>query len=353
MSGTRPEEFFNSIAGFWDILGGRALIGRTFTRIDDRPNMPQTAVLSYSAWQQVFGGDPNVVNRQVTLDGKPATIVGVMPANFGYPRKIEIWTAAQFDPAKWTYRGNGTRFVNLLARLKPGVSFAAAQEELRQIGERLQREYPGTDGVWKFGSEPLRDYLYGAMKPALLVLLAASGILLLIACINMANLQLSRATVRMREVALRRALGASQGRILAQFLTESTLLSLFGGAAGLFAAFTSVHWLAAKLPGRLGAAAVGLDWPTVWFAVAVSLATGTVFGLAPAWQSRRVDLNANLKRGDLRVSGSASGTSPERIYIRRSGAFVSPAGRCFPAGQLALASDPFAAGLPARSGVDI
>jgi predicted permease len=254
------------------------------------------------------------VNQQVTLDGESAIIIGVMPPNFQYPRKIEIWTATRFDPAKWTYRGNGTRFVNVLTRLKPGVSFAAAQEELRQIGDRLQREYPGTDDVWKFGSEPLRDYLYGAMKPALLLLLAASGVLLLIACINVANLQLSRATARTREVALRRALGATQARILAQFLTESTLLSLFGGAIGLFFAFSLVHWLGAKLPGRLSSAAVGLDWPTVWFAVAVSVGTGIVFGLAPALQSRRVDLNANLKRGDLRVGG-ASGDGLRSAFI--------------------------------------
>ncbi len=292
---------------FWDTLGVQAAIGRTFTRSDDLPNAPDVAVIGYSVWQQVFGGDPHIVNQQVKLDGKVATITGVMPPTFQYPGKVDIWRPTHFDPPEWTHRHNGSRFVNVIGRLKPNVTLAVAQQDFWRIGGQLQREYPATDGDWQFSSESLRDYLYGALRPALLVLSAASGVLLLLACVNVANLLLSRATTRSREVALRRALGASQGRIFAQFLTENTILSLMGGALGLFAAFAAVHRLGARLPGRLGTAGVALDWRVVWFTLAVSLSTGIIFGMPPVLKSRRLDLNANLKQGDLRVSGASRG----------------------------------------------
>src|SRR6185312_1656968 len=127
---------------FWSTIGIRPALGRAFHENDDRPNSPQVAIVTYAVWQRVFGGDPHIVNRQVTLDGKAATIIGVLPRILEYPTDTEIWTPARFDPAQWTWRGEGTRFVNVLGRLKKNVSFSKAQEELATIGDRLRREHP-------------------------------------------------------------------------------------------------------------------------------------------------------------------------------------------------------------------
>lgn len=295
-----------SVSGqYWKTIGIKPILGRAFTEDDHRANSPQVAIISYSVWKRLFSGDPDVVNRQVTLDGKGATIVGVLPQGLEYPRKIEIWTPSHFDPAQWTWRGEGTRFVGVLGRLKQNVPFSSMQEELRSIGERMRREHPDTDANWQFGSESMRDYLYGRVKTALLVLMAASGVLLIIACINIANLLLSRGTTRAQEIALRRALGASQSRILAQFVTENTLLALLGGGIGLLAAYVAIRWLGTDLPGRLGNSGIEMSWPIVWFTFAIAVLTGIVFGCVPALQARRIDLNTNLKRGDARVGGAA------------------------------------------------
>jgi putative ABC transport system permease protein len=302
---------------FWDILGIRPALGRTFTAVDDKPKAPEVAVISNAVWKKTFGGDPRILNQLVQIDGKPATIIGVMPPGIQYPSKIEIWRPSHFDPADWMHpdnRLNGSRFVNVIGRLRPGLSLAAAQQDFLRIGEQLRKEFPASDSEWQFSSESLRDYLYGGLKPALLILLAASAVLLLIACINVASLLLSRATTRSREVALRRALGASQGRVVAQFLTENMILALAGGALGLLAALATVAWLGARLPGRLSAAAVELNWPVAGFTLALSLATSIFFGMPPALASRRNDLNANLKSGDRRTGG-ASGSGLRELLI--------------------------------------
>jgi putative ABC transport system permease protein len=290
---------------FWTTIGLQPALGRVFTEKDDQFNAPQVAVVSYALWQRIFGGDPNVINRQVTLDGKAATIVGVMPPHSEYPSMTEVWTPSHFDPAKWTYRGEGTRFVNVLGRLKQDVSLPSAQADIRSIGERLRTEHPDSDANWQFGSASLRDHLYGGLRPALLILAAGSGVLLLIACINVANLLLSRGSVRAREVLLRRALGASPRRILAQFVTENTLLALLGGGIGLLATFVLLHFLGASLPGRLGRGGTQISWPIAVFTFTLSVLTGILFGSIPALQARRPDLNTNLKRGDTRVGGAA------------------------------------------------
>jgi putative ABC transport system permease protein len=293
-------------AGFWDVMGVRPILGRTYGSNDDRPNMPPAMVLSYTGWQRIFGGDPGVVGRQVTLDETAGTILGVMPRGFDAPSGIDLWRTAQLDAADWTkYRGEGTRFINVFGRLRPGVTLGMAQADLERIGEQLRREHPDSDGVWGITSRTLRENRYGPMRPALLVLLIASALLLLIACINVANLLLSRATARQREVALRRALGASAGRMTMQFLTESAVLGVAGGAVGVAAAFALVKGVAAKLPGKLGIpGTVEMSWPVVAVAALVAVGTGIAFGIVPAMENRRVQLNIAMKQGEARLGGS-------------------------------------------------
>lgn len=293
---------------FWKVLDVQPLLGRTFNAQDDQPNVPDAVVLSYAAWQQIFGGDADVIAKQVALDQKRATIVGVMPRNFHMPSGADLWRPAHFDPADWgKYRGDGTRFINVFGRLKPRIPLPLARKDLQRVGEQLQREHSDSDSLWQFGAESLRDDMYGELRPALLVLLSASGFLLIIACVNVANLLLSRAASREREVALRRALGASSGRITLQFLAESTVLAVLGGACGLGSAFLLVRLAASRLPGRLATpGVVAMHWPVVGFALALSVATGIAFGLAPGWLSRKVELNTSLKRGEQSVAGPAA-----------------------------------------------
>jgi len=311
--GTRlpmPVRAAGADADFWSVFGVAPMLGRTFDADDDMPNAPMTAVLSYQAWQEIFGGDRSVIGRQVTLNQRATTIVGVMPQDFSAPGGVDLWHPAQFIPSNWgSYRGDGLRFIKVFGRLQQGVTLEQAQSDLVRIGEQLRQEYPNSDGLWRFTSETLRDDRYDDLRAALVALLIASVLLLLIACINVANLLLSRATTRQREVAVRRALGASVGRVTAQFLTESVLLALAGGAAGIVSAFALVRVFGSRLPGILGRpGVVHPDWNVAGIALLVCLATGVVCGLAPALESRRVRLHSVLKRGEARLGGSAGNT---------------------------------------------
>ncbi|MFC5861640.1 ADOP family duplicated permease [Acidicapsa dinghuensis] len=307
---------------FWNLFGVQPLLGRTFGDSDCLPNAPDAVVLSYGAWQQWFGGDASVIGKPVLLDQKAATIVGVMPQSFQIPSGIDLWRPSHFAPGQFRgYRGDGTRFVNVYARIrngatqKDGVTQQQAEAELGTIGHQLQQEYAPTDGEWRFSSETLRDSIYGSAKPALLVLLLAAATLLLIACINVANLLLSRATVRAREVALRRAMGASDGRIVLQLLAESVLLALTGGVLGVAGALVVVRVVTAKLPGIFALQNGSyLQWPVMCFALALSIVAGIGFGLAPVWQSRRRDLAGALQSGEARIAGSA-GTGARSVFI--------------------------------------
>jgi putative ABC transport system permease protein len=294
-------------AGFWDVFGVAPMLGRAFTAAEDVPNAPETVVLSYSGWQKIFGGDLNVIGRQVKLNQRAVTVIGVMPQSFSPPGGVDLWHAAQLTSSSWgSYRGEGLRFINVVGRLRPDITLERARSDLARVDEQLRREYPASDGPWRFTIETLRENRYGSLRPALLALLIASALLLLIACINVANLLLSRATARRREVALRRALGASAGRVTAQFLTESVMLALAGGAAGIAAAFALVQVFASRLPGILGRpGTVYPDWNVTGITLFICVLVGIAFGLAPTLQSRRVPLNAALKQGEARLGGSA------------------------------------------------
>jgi predicted permease len=332
VDGHLPEQLDgNCVSGqFWRVLGVQPMLGRTFDENTVPANAPQQVVLSYGAWQRLFAADPGAVGKSVTVDKLPSTVVAVMPRDFVGPGQVDIWCLTDLQPSSWhEYRGDGTRFANVLGRLRPGVTPASARSELNVIGSQLAREHPDSDGPWRFASMSLRDSLYGSVRPALLVLLAASLLLLLIACVNVANLLLSRAASRRREIAVRRALGASQRRIATQMLTESVLLSLLGAGAGLGLASLLLRVSdkllhhALDLPQNLAPGG-----PVLLFTCAISIATGVLFGIAPIWENRSRDMQRNLKVGEVKAASSGNRARSAFISIQVGLSLVLLAGAC-------------------------
>jgi len=291
-------------AGFFSTLGVRPLIGRTFAAGEDQPAAGSLAVLSESIWRRRFALSSAVLGRTILVNGAPATVIGVMPGVFRFPRReTEVWTNLPLNPparyGPWFYRG--------VARLKPGVTLEQAQAETNNIGLRMMQQ----NSYYKRLLLPvlgLRDALLGTtLKPAILVLAGAVGLVLLIAVVNVANLMLARATVREREMALRLSLGAGRGRLARQLLTESVLLAVMGGVAGLALAWGGIELIRAWNPGNLPLIdSVRLDGGAVGFMVFVSMLTGVLFGLAPALASARADLNATIKEGGRAGAASQS-----------------------------------------------
>jgi putative ABC transport system permease protein len=313
LSGYGEPESLNApraSANFFSVLGVEPILGRTFQPDEDKPGAAKVTVLTYGLWQRRFGGDTSVIGRALTINGETYTVVGVLPANF----QFALRPADLFLPYQPTQSQLSRRFMhgtNLIGRLKTDVGVAQAQSELSVIASRIEQQYPDSHAATKARLVPLQEEVVGTVRPILLVLLAAVGFVLLIACANVASLLLTRSLSRQKEVAICSALGASRWRVVRQLLTESLLLSLAGGAAGLLIAYWGVPALVAALPqNQLNAMpflkSLHLDATILSFSFGLSLLTGLVFGLAPALQSSRLDLNEVLKEGGRSTSAGAS-----------------------------------------------
>ena len=303
---------------FFDVLGVKPILGRAFTRADEQPGGGAggfKVVLGYGFWKTHFNRAENAIGRVLMLDGRPHTVIGIMPEEFQFPiqtEPIEMYItlaedAATPDGSTPYTQQRGSHSLLGIARLKPGVSVAQANAELHTIAAVLEKKYPDTNTTFGAGLQPLRDELVGDVRTALYVLFGAVACLLLIANANVANLMLARASVRGREIALRSALGASRARIIRQLLTESILLAALGGLPGLLLAQWGTEALIAAVPQNIPRVAeIKLDGAVLAFTLLLSLATGVVFGLVPAWQASHVDLNTALKSGS-RGTGGAEG----------------------------------------------
>jgi predicted permease len=315
-------------ARFFPLCGAVPLHGRVFTAADDMPGAPKTVVLTFALWQRRFGGDPGVVGRRITLNGESHEVIGVMRPEFAKDHIAEhaalsgdieidpvpdVYLPLQLDPNS-TDSGH---FFNVAGRLKPGVTLPVADERLRASYEEYRRTRPNISPEAGFGLQGLQDVLVGGIRRPLMILLGAVGLVLLIACANVANLLLARATARSQEIAVRVALGASRRQIVRQLLTESLALSAIGGGLGLAGGYASVLAILRLSPGlpRVGAGGVNVvfDWRVLGFTLAVSIASAFLFGVFPALHASRVN-----SRASLAVDHSRSGAAAQRNRTRAS-----------------------------------
>ena len=295
---------------FLDVLGVGPAFGRGFVSADFDSASPRTAILADTAWRRLFAADPAIVGRTVLLDDQPTTIVAVMPADFREPDFVDAWLP--FPREAPEYFARDSRFWTVIGRLRPGAALGAAQAEFDTIAADLARQYPETNRDWSTRLESLRELRTRGMRDALLLLAGAVGLVLIVACFNLANLLLARGLARMQDLAVRLALGARPWQLARRVLLESTLLAVLGGLAGCGLAAVFLRLIVSGLPEGLVPRAheVGLYPPVVAFALALSLLTGLGFGLLPALQVLRADVNAVLKEGGTR---GASGRGVNRI----------------------------------------
>jgi predicted permease len=317
LTGAVPEQVhgLHVSEAYFRLFGAPVILGRTFTPQEDAPNGGKVVVIGYGLWQRKFGGNPNIVGTAISLGNEPYTILGVIGRTFPSDPPADIWLPFQIDPNS-TNQGH---YFMVSARLRPGITLAQANAQLKLAYGEFRRRWPLADPKASFGVQPLRDTIVADARSSLLVLLGAVGFVLLIACANVANLLLVRATGRKREFAIRAAMGAGRVRIVRQLLTESIVLSLTGGILGLILGYAGVRALlslgSANLP-RVGenGAAVGLDWRVLAFTLSVSLLTGILFGLFPAIGASRPDLNTTLKESSNR-SGTGFRQSKGRSLL--------------------------------------
>ena len=298
-------------AAFFRVMGVQPAMGRGFTAAEDVPGGPKVVVLSHPLWVDRFGGDRGVVGRAIRLNGEPYTVVGVMPPGFRFPDVARLWTPFQLDRASTS----PANYFEVVGRLEPGTSLEQGRAAAAVVHEAIRRLKQSENGVRGIAVRPLREHLYGDLRPVLRVLLAAVGFVLLIACVNVANLQLAQAGDRRHEIALRTALGGSTWAIARQLLIENLLLGLAGGAAGIGLAYATLPTLVALAPFPPGAAdTISVDVRVLAFAMVTSLVSALAFGMLPALQAARPELESVLRAGSRRSAGRA-GQWTRRVLV--------------------------------------
>jgi putative ABC transport system permease protein len=311
---------------YFAVLGVEAQLGRTFDPRDATPGFNNQVVISDGLWKRAFGADPHIVGKTLRIDNDPALVVGVMPASFrdqGLTSEqvgTELWAATGFypDPLSAPMRGARTPY-ETIARLQPGLSPEAAQGRLNALVASLKKQYPAdypSQGAWAIHLTPLSETLVGNVRQSLILLFGAVGLVLLISCVNVANLLLARASARGREMAVRQALGAARMRLIRQLLTESLLLFVLGGITGFAVLFCARKFLLQFVPESLPRLNdISISWGVLAFAMVVSVAAGTVFGLAPAWLTSRLNLTATLRQEGRGSNGSRRRSGLRHVLV--------------------------------------
>ena len=325
LTGSGEPERLNASAitgNFFDTFGVRPVLGRGFSLDNEKTGQDQVTVLSYALWQRRFGGDPQIVNKTLILDSKPYQVIGVMPADLRLPQTAELWVPLNFD-AHPGMKQRHAHFLRPIGRLKAGVSLTQAQADIDLIAAQLEQQFPDTNKGWSLGLVSLREQLVGDSSTIVFILFGAVGLVLLIACANVANLLLVRAAARQKEIALRTALGASRWRIVRQMITESLMLSILGGALGALVARWGVELLVSLSEDSLPATVnVTIDATVLGFTLLISIVTGVLFGLAPAARSLKVDLIDSLKDGARGAEGTLRNRTRSLLVVFESAVAV-------------------------------